>query len=442
VDPELAAWASKRATQLILQICGGQVEGSLSDIYSRVAAPRKIACRPKCVESLLGISIQPDATASILKRLGCNVISSNEILEVTPPSHRMDLEREVDLIEEVGRVYGIKNISGKIPSISLSTTKDSASFLFTRELGNLLVSMGIPEASHYTLVSSEEPCTVEGGKPHESLRLINPLTSEMDCLRPSLFNGLIKAVSRNLAGGNRSIAFFETGKIFNAQDGQLQESSSLGIILAGEKQRKASWEKGREKTPFDFYDLKGILQTLFNHLGVAPTQWDFSSNNPLMELGKSFSLQNGKQIVGHGGQIKTSVAHSFKVAVPAFYVELNFDWLAKSKESISKYQPWTIYPGVERDLAITLDQKQKHEHIETTLMRLAKKHAEPKGIFLRQIEIFDIFTSEKIGMDKKSIAYSMTYLSPQKTLTDVEVNEVHEAIKKNLKTELVCELRE
>ncbi len=452
IDLELAAWASKRATALILEICGGRVDGPLIDLYPKPPATRHIKCRYSKVHSLLGALIFPDEIHSILKRLGCRAdnfyqqTASSEIAlaeefklescEIQPPSWRLDLKREADLIEEIARVYGIEKIQGKLTLGEPSTAKDSQIFLFTRKLRSLATALGLDEVKNYPLIPSSNLSD-------HSIPLTNPLSMEMGSLRPWLFTGLLETAARNLAGGNRGVSLFELGKIFYFQDDKTIERPSLGIILTGLQPDGISWKKGVQGMVYDFYDLKGMIDTLLAQLGLDGTQQPIlSTDHTILEGNIGFTFLDQNQPVGYAGKVKGNLARSVKISSDVFYAELNVDWLFAAQPITPRYQPWPVYPTIRRDIALTVASELKQQHIQETLYRLAEKYAAPKEIFLQQLELFDIFISDKIGEGKKSLAYSMIYRNPKKTLTDTEINEIHNMIKTKLKDEIPCEIRE
>lgn len=443
VDVELAAWANHRATTLILELCGGHVDGPLIDVRAPPPTPRAICCRFSRVDSVIGKVIPPDEVVAILRRIGCEAQPSSDACTVTPPSFRHDLEREIDLIEEITRIHGIEKIPGRLSASPLSTTRDSEMFLFARKLRALASGLGLDEAITYSIQSSRQAAVETATFSSKTNILANPVTSEMDAMRPSLFSGLLEVASRNLAGGNAGIALFEIGNIFPSSGSKLGESTSLGILLAGLRTDGASWEKGVSGKRYDFHDLKGAIEGLLASLHLNVSRRVASAEEaPIFEPGLGFALHKDNKVVGMGGLIRGSILQSRKCPSDIFYAELDCTWLASSQEKVSRYQPWAVYPAIRRDIALTVSVNQKHEKIAETLQGLSRKHADPKGIFLQDVELFDIFSSEKLGADKKSLAYSLVYRSPDRTLTDTEVNEVHEAIKTRLKDEIACEIRE
>jgi len=436
VDIELAAWASLRATQLILKICGGKVEGGLIDCRTPKANKAAIPFRHARAQSVLGKSLAADEMNSILKRLGCAVQSQGSSSEVTPPSYRGDLEREVDLIEEIARVHGIQNIPGSMALAASTTTKTSESFLFARELRAILTGLGLDEAVSYTIVSGE---TTKGAPNAEKLRLANPLNAEMDTLRPCLIGGLIEAAARNFSGGNAGVALFEVGQMFHA-NGKVEESTGLSLLLAGTRQEGATWERESAR-PYDFYDLKGIVEELLQSLGIEAQLQPLTENGPA-EKGFGFQIVSNGKWLGFGGKLLTSLTQRVKIPTDVFFAQFDAAALHAGQKGFRQYQPWPVYPSIRRDIALTVGLEQKHQSIEEALHQLVKKNAEPKGIFLQRLELFDIFASDKLGTNRKSLAYLMIYRSPSKTLTDSEVNQVHESIKKQLREQISCEIRE
>jgi phenylalanyl-tRNA synthetase beta chain len=441
VDVELAGWASLRATSLILEVCGGTVEGALVDVRKPALTKPKILCRYQRVNQVLGTQISADEINSILKRLDCVLSNStSNSSEVQPPTYRPDLEREVDLIEEVARVYGIGKIPGRIAPSPVSSTRDDPSALFIQKLQTTLTGLGLDEACSYTVVSSHQLAKTRAAAQIDPLILANPLSSEMDTLRPTLLTGLLEIANRNFAGGAESVALFEIGKTFHAEANTTGEKLSLGIILCGTRRQGARWEK---RGTYDFYDLKGVVDSLLAASGnPESSRTEMKSEISEMEPGLTFIFSQKNKIVGYAGRVKSSLAQAHKIPTEVLFAEVDVDWLMKRENRIPKYQPWSIYPAIRRDIAMTLSRGEKYEGIVSILQSLAKKHAENRGIFLQEVQLFDIFQSDKIGADKKSLAYSLTYRSPQRTLTDSEVNAVHDSIKKELTKQVSCELRE
>jgi phenylalanyl-tRNA synthetase beta chain len=443
VDRELAGWASLRATKLLVEVCGGQVEGTLTDCRTQVSLPKAIRCRPCRVETLLGKSLPREEMEGILTRLGCRVSMADETLQVQPPSFRPDLEREIDLIEEIGRIHGVEKIPECMQPVAITTTRDSESFRLARELRQSLVAQGLDEAQTYTVLSSEALQKILPEPFMAPLMLANPLSSRMDVLRNSLLQGLLAVAAQNLETSG-SAALFEIGKVFFSADGKTGERVALGIILAGSRRGGSSWEQGDVRKTCDYHDLKGVLDELLRCLKIQGVAERTAEAAEAVGLQPSLRLvlARGTQTLGFAGQVDPRLGHELKVGVPVFYAELDCAVLQQLRVGMTKYQPWTAFPSIRRDIAVVLATEEKHGRVEQTVVRLAKEFAEPKRIFLKNIELFDIFLSDKLGCGKKSLAYALTYQSNERTLTDSEINEVHEQIKKRLRNEIPCEIRE
>jgi phenylalanyl-tRNA synthetase beta chain len=459
VDPELAAWASKRATDLILSTCGGKVEGGLADVRSKSVSVPKITCRYPRVSKVLGVAIPPETTNSILKRLGCRLSQFQhqstsqslavadeyqiESCEVEPPSYRPDLEREVDLIEEVSRVYGIDKIPGKVGQGSITTTEESLEYRLSDRIRAVAQAQGLSEASNYPIMASHLVTASCSTPISPSLVLANPISSEMDALRPSLFWGLLDSAARNITGGNGGAALFEIGRIFEVRENQVTERLVVGFIFAGQRTDGASWEKGVQGKAYDFYDIKGVVDEMLQNFGLQNVQrQDPDGAISFLTPGMAFNLIRGRDVLGYAGKVQDALVRSVKIPSEVFYAELDASAFMNSLTQITRYQPWPTYPAIRRDIALTLNTGIKHQQVEETLYKLGRKHAETKGILFEDVELFDVFKSDKLGADRKSLAYSMTYRSREKTLTDLEVNQIHDIMKQQLKNELSCELRE
>lgn len=443
VDLELAGWASLRATKLIVEICGGQVEGTLNDCRAQPAPSPTIRCRARRAEKLLGKSLPSAEMESILTRLGCRVAMAGDALQVQPPSFRPDLEREIDLIEEIGRIHGVEKIPGVMQPTAVSSTRDSEPYLFVRELRMLMTAQGLDEAQTYTVLSSEALRKVLPESAIAPLMLANPLSTKMDVLRHSMLHGLLGAAATNLETGGQA-ALFEAGQVFFPSDGKPGERLALGILLAGARQGGSSWEQGASRPSCDFHDLKGMVDTLFQRMSVADIECRPAEAEaaPGLEPRMRFVLLKNQQVLGFMGQVDRRLSQDLKIVPPVFYAELNGAPIEQLRRRQPHYQPWPTYPSVRRDLAMVLPATEKHERIEQMLRRFAKEFAESRRISLKNLELFDIFISDKLGGGKKSLAYALTYQSNERTLTDHEVNEVHEQIKQRLKSEIACEIRE
>lgn len=445
VDPELADWASLRATALILDLCGGRIDGPLTDVRAPSPARRSIACRHARVTLLAGKSIPADETVGALRRLGCEVVEEDRetACRVIPPSWRPDLEREADLIEEVVRMHGIGNIPGRLARAPLSSARESAAFAFADKARDALTALGLDEAITYSVVASHRAREIHPDRSLEPLLLANPLSSEMDCLRPSLLGGLLDAAARSVAGGAPGVALFEIGQIFEGTEGKASEYTALGVLLVGARPPLATWEEGGPSRMWDVHDLRGILEEAARILR-APGGLAVDTEAPLpahLDLGAALTSGSASR-AGHFGRLPARLLLPLKLPAPAFYAEIALATLQGEADGPPRYRPWPAFPAVRRDLALTVPAAMRHATIAETIRSLVRRHATPKGILLENLTLFDVFTSEKLGAGKKSLAYSMMYRSEEKTLKDLEVNEIHARIVADLKADLGVDIRE
>lgn len=445
VDPELADWASLRATALILDLCGGRIEGPLVDARAPSPARRSISCRHARVALLAGKSIPAAETVGALRRLGCEVAEEDrgDACRATPPSWRPDLEREADLIEEVVRMHGIGNIPGRLARAPLSSAHESAAFTFAGRVRDALTALGLNEAITYSVVASHRAREIHPDRSLDPLLLANPLSSEMDCLRPSLLGGLLDAAARSLAGGAHGVSLFEIGQIFRETNGQASERAALGILLVGARPSLASWEDGGKMHPWDAHDLRGILDEMARILRVPGGLTVDPEGQLPAHLDLGATLQSGGATAeGHFGRLPARLLLPQKLPASAFYAEIALASLQGEADGPPRYCAWPAFPAIRRDLALIASAAMLHATIAEKICALAQRHAAPKGVLLENLTLFDVFTSEKLGAGKKSLAYSMMYRSGEKTLKDLEVNEIHARITADLKADLGVETRE
>jgi phenylalanyl-tRNA synthetase beta chain len=444
VDPELAAWASLRATALLLDLCGGRIEGPLVDARAAAAARAPVACRHARVALVAGKPIPAPETVGALRRLGCRVEDGDAAAcRVQPPSWRPDLEREADLIEEVVRLHGIGNLPGRLAPAPLSSARDSAEFAFAGKVRDALTALGLDEAVTYTVMASARARDAHPDRALDALVLANPLSAEMDTLRPGLLCGLLDSAARNFAGGAPGVALFEIGQVFAGEGAAATERTALGILLAGARPPAAAWEEAGKPRMWDDHDLRGIVEEMALALRL-PVGLPLRADAKLpahLELGAALG-PGGSAPRGFLGRVPARLLAPLKVPSPAFYAEIDLAPLLQGSGAPPRYRAWPAFPAVRRDLALILPSATRHALVAAKILEIGRRHAAPKGVALEELTLFDVFASEKLGPGKKSLAYSMAYRSAEKTLKDLEVNEIHARLVSDLKAELGAELRE
>jgi phenylalanyl-tRNA synthetase beta chain len=419
VDPEAVIFSSRRATDLILETAGGVAEEALVSAGAMPVLRHTVEMRPARCETLLGMPV-PNS-ADLLKRLGLKSVGVNRW---ETPSYRPDLEREVDLIEEVCRLAGIDRIPANVVSIATPVSEPDREHDALMRLRQRLVGFGLFEARSLKLVDEGALDYLLESK-SDVLRLRNPLVAEQEILRPSLIPGLVRAAERNFNRGSTSVALFEIGKVF--RPGSREERVDLAVILSGERQAR-SWNQSAES--FDLFDLKGMLQRALrvdlNWLRGRPTEFA-----PLV----CDMVGAGNEIVGHVGQVRPGLAKEIGARGPLFVAEITINQTAAQT---FKYKPLDRFPGTSRDVAFVAPLALKYREVHDTF----RSAGEP---LLVDVQLFDLFvdpSGQKVASDKKSMACSLTYRSSERTLTHEEVGAAHDRLKSRLVDQLGVALRE
>jgi len=420
VDPEGILRASQRATDLILELAGTP-DTQVSETVAAGAMPDfscTVTLRPTRCSELLGTEIPSEKADAILSGLGLE--KSGDAWKI--PSYRQDLRREIDLVEEVTRVYGIENIPGREMGRFTGASASDIAHDEQMKLRKVLIGSGFYEARTLTLVG--ENATEFGDN---VLRVRNPLTEDQVVLRPNLVGGLLGVVANNARVGIKSVRLFEIGRVFQA--GVVEESSHLGLAMTGALNGGAVHWRGGEARPVDFYDLKGVLASL----GLGELEFEAISH-PALAL--AVEIRSAGKPVGFAGQVWPAKARELDIAAPIVVAEINLSAIAPVQGA--RYQEINKFPGATRDIAVIVPLNVFHGQIATVL----QEGAEP---LLESVKIFDVFTDStgaKIAADRKSLAYSLTYRCKDRTLTSEEVNAAHARLKERLKLQLGVQFRE
>ena len=429
-DVGIGDWASRRAAQLILETAGGQLAGGVVDAYPHPAQPKPLTLHFGRTKDLLGIAIPPADQAAFLNRLGLATIAQETGHGTfTVPTWRVDLKREVDLIEEVGRLFGVDQIPATPPRGALGTNAFDATYDQLAEARRILTGLGLNEAQGQTLVAKEE-CRV---KNEELVTLANPLSSDMDVLRPSLLPGLIHSLRHNVSRKNHDVALFEIGRVFAAVNGQVKEERRLAIALTG--QRALSFWSGEERdAKFDSYDLKGLAEEFLDQFGLRGVAFAKRAETGSLFLESAAVTLGGKLPLGELGQLLPPLAKKYDLRDAVFLAEFNLDLLISKRNPAKSFKALPQFPSSRRDVAMLVPETVTHEAV-----LQAVKQA--KAANLESVELFDVFRGKGIPEGQKSLAYAFTYRAADKTLTDADVNAAHEKVLNGLKTQLKAELR-
>jgi phenylalanyl-tRNA synthetase beta chain len=431
-DMGICDWASQRAAQLILETAGGQLAEGVVDVYPNPAEPKQITLHFSKSKDLLGVGISPSEQVSFLTKLGLAVTEQTPgICTFKIPSWRVDLKREVDLIEEVGRLFGIEKIPSTPPRGALGANAFDSVYDQIAEARRILTGLGLNEAQGQTLIAKSE---VRSQKPEEIVALANPLSSDMDVLRPSLLPGLIHSLRHNVSRKNYEVALFEIGRVFNSQNGATKEERRVAIALTG--QRALPFWSGEDRdAKFDAFDLKGMIEEFLEHFGVRGATFTRRSENSAMFLESAAIALGGKLLLGEVGQLLPTLAKKYDLRDAVFLAEFNLDLLLSKRNPAKSFKPLPQFPSIRRDVAMLVPEATTHESVLQTV-----KQTKPAN--LENVELFDVFRGKNIPEGQKSLAYAFTYRSPEKTLTDAEVNAAHAKIVEALRSQLPAAVRE
>lgn len=430
-DVGICDWASRRAAQLILQTAGGELAAGIVDIYPAPITPKEIELHFQKTTAVLGITISHPEQISYLVNLGLTLTEQTPgVCKFRVPTFRVDLKREIDLIEEIGRLFGIEKIPATSPRNAIGSNAYDAVYDQIADARRILTGLGLNEAQGQTLIADEE-CAV---KQEERAPLANPLSSDMDVLRPRLLPGLIGSLQHNISRKNYDVGLFEIGRVFVSRNGIFTEETHAAIAITGRRTLNF-WSGNDRDAKFDIYDLKGIVEEFLEQFGIRGVAFSKSSESaPLFLESASVSL-GGRVPLGELGHLLPGLAKAHDLRDPVFLAELNLNQLIARRNPAKSFKPLPQFPAIRRDAAILVPEATTHEAV-----LQAVKQSKPAN--LESVELFDIFRGKGVPEGQKSLAYAFVYRSAEKTLTDGEVNASHLKVIEAFKTQLHATVRE
>jgi len=430
-DVGICDWASQRAVQLILESAGGELAVGVVDVYPNPAKPKQLALHFAKSKDLLGIGISHAEQISYLTKLGLDIV------EQVPgectfnlPTWRVDLKRQVDLIEEVGRLYGVDKIPSTPPRGALGTNAFDPVYDQIGEARRILAGLGLNEAQGQTLISKAEVRTTSEA---EIVALANPLSSDMDVLRPSLLPGLIHSLRHNVSRKNYDVALFEIGRVFTNVNGQTKENRNLAIAITGQR-ALPFWGGADRDAKFDSCDLKGLVEEFIEQFGLRGVMFGKRAESTALFLESAGVTLGGKLPLGELGQLLPALAKKYDLRDAVFLAEFNLDSLLAKRNPAKSFKALPQFPSSRRDVAMLVPETVTHDAVLQAVKQAKAAH-------LENVELFDVFRGQGVPEGQKSLAYAFTYRAPDKTLTDADVNAAHEKVTTALKTQLPAELR-
>jgi len=431
--------ALNRVTQLIIEIAGGKTT-RLTDIYPEPFDINRISIKFKKINDVLGVKIKPSKIQEMLTGLGIENKREGQGVTVMPPSFRQDIQRDVDVIEEIARLYGYNKIPSTLPEVKMQPLRGNTRWNLIKKVKDSMRKSGYLEVINYSFLN---PVVLDklkisvNDRRRALVKIRNPLKKEEETLRTTLIPALLDNVRLNINQGERTLKFFEISSLF-LNSGRSLPDEVLKIAAVYLKDKKTLlWQDKHD----EFYDLKGALENLFLELKVKNYSFQpLAESEPFLHPGKSCSIRISDainidgQAVGFLGTVHPDVAHYFDVAPETNIFELDIDRVFSFMPSKITFSPIPKYPYIERDIAIIVSENVTVEDAQKAILGV-------NSDIIESIKLFDIYTGKPIPQGKKSFAFSIRYRAEDRTLTDDEVNELHSKIIKSLEDSLKAELR-
>jgi phenylalanine--tRNA ligase, beta subunit len=421
LDPERTTMAIERACKLLEEYAGGTVVTGTVEYDKTNNKEKEIEITFKNINDVLGTVIPNEEILNVFRKLGFSYKVNGEKIKVTVPTRRLDISIKEDLIEEVSRIYGVDNIEGKLPIVPMRKGSYDKT---QREIRNKMIALGLKETLTYVLINDKEVNGYTLDK-FDPLKLLDPITEDRNTLRYSMIPSLYKVYEYNKAREQKDISIFEIGKGFYKKGEVYGEDTKLCVLMSG----KYSTGLNNNKT-VDFYVIKGIAEEVLDYLGYSGRYSFMKQEMPKeMHPGQSAMINVNGSNIGMIGKIHPSVTKD-----DVYVLEINLDELFTKKVGKMKYKEFSKFPSINKDIALVVDKKSVSKDIEKVIKSAG-------GSLLTNIEVFDVYTGVGVGIDKKSIAYSLTFSDMKKTLTDEEINGLMDKIIDAVSKKCGAELR-
>ncbi|WP_462325099.1 phenylalanine--tRNA ligase subunit beta [Desulfoplanes sp.] len=421
--------ALDRAADLIATCCGGQIARGVAGSVPRPYKPASIPFRPTKATGLLALDVEDGYCEKVLASLGCELAKDKDGYRVTPPSYRLDMEREADLIEEVARVYGMDRLPVRLPRITKNLDamlNEDPVFAFNGRIKAWAMGCGLHEAVNYSFVASKDMDTL--GIPSEGrVEILNPLNEELNVLRSEIAPGVFNSLKHNLAQGNTRLRVFEVAHVFvrdPSSDTMTKETNRLGLLLYGSREpRSYPFAEGG----VDYSDIKGLVENLAGHLGIGPLTFVLEEGH--FYLQPCVRVMAGAKAVGRVGMLKPALADGYNAGDRVWFADLNLETLMDlTAKGVCSFSPIAKFPAVKRDITIIAPKT-------LPFGRIAEVILGRKEPLVEDVLLLDIYKPEEDAKENH-VSLRVTYRSMTKTLKDKEVDKVHTRIGQELLNKL------
>ena len=420
LSPEIALRAINRAIELAEQIGAGKAVEEVIDVYPEKEEQKIIPFEPEKVNNLLGMKISKEEMITILENLEIKV--KGNMLEI--PYFRTDIERTADIAEEIIRIHGYDKLQSTLINAETTLGAKTKEQKLQDKIKELLVSKGFSEMYSFAFMSPEdfEKCKLDSTK---AIKIKNPLGEDYSLMRTSMMPTVLQSITTNYNKKNKEVSLFEIGKTYTDEQGNIEKGE---IPTETEKIAFATYGKNA-----DFYIIKGIIENILEISNIARYQIERAKTETL-HPGKSAEIYVGKDSISKFGEVHPQILANYGINEKVYYAEIDLSKFVKYGKNNKKYTPIPKYPAVERDIALVVDEQIEVGQIENIISKKSKN-------ILETAKLFDIYRNEKLGQNKKSVAYELIFRANNRTLTDDEIKNTMEAITKELQVVLGAELR-
>jgi len=430
IDPTITEYALKRAALLIQEVAGGEITSDLIDLYPKKIEDFSVLLNFNNVNKIIGQEIPKETIKKILVSLDIKVNSVSDAgLGLVIPAYRVDVQREIDVIEEILRIYGYNNINFTTKlNASISNSSRTEDYKVQNIIANQLVSLGFNEMMANSLTSPEYVSLSEKLKEEFNVLMLNPLSNDLSAMRQSLLFSGLEAVSYNINRKNSDLKLFEFGKSYHKMPSGYEEHKHLTLFVTGNRLME-SWTSAEK--PSDFFLFKGYINTILSRLGITKTITKPLENDVFAE---GIRLNVGTETILEMGTVKKSVLKHFDIKQEVLFADFNWDNLLKLVTTKIKFVEIPKYPEVRRDLALLVDTNIQFEQIYSIAKQTEKS-------LLKDVNLFDVYQGNNLPEGKKSYAVSFTLQDTSKTLTDVQIDKIMSKLQQSFENEIGATLR-
>ena len=436
VDPVGVVDAANRAAELMRELAGGVIARGMIDVVGGIPLPKPLTIRSSRAKKVMGFDVTTAEIKGFLQRLQLEVQGEGgDSVTVLPPTFRMDLEREIDLIEEVARLKGFEHIPETLPRIGMDYWERSPIRTLTERVSEVMLSCGLSETITYSFIGADsfDKLGLARDDPRRTaIVLKNPMSEDMGVMRTTLIPSMIKTCVTNINYLNYDVRIFEIARVFTpGPKGLPREDEYLCALISG---RRYPRQWGMPVVEVDFYDVKGIWETIVDKLGLLEIEYVENADYPYLDGEQSCMIVSGTRPIGCIGKIDRDVMNYFDLGRDAYVLEVNLSELLNCAVREVTFRPVSRFPSILRDISLVVDRAVKSRQIVEVI-------SGAKDTLIKGVTIFDMYQGKQIQEDKKSLALTVRYQSEDRTLTDDEVNEMHSRVIDILKERLGVQIR-